>query len=219
MKQRIVFAAVLALLPGGLAQAQTAAKNAPSVTVTAHRLKVQTLIDRKVYTITGDLQATTGSAADVMNALPSVNVDPDGVVSLRGDTSVTILIDGKASAALSGAAQGLSPLQLPASDIDRIEVLNTPPAQYKAEGSGGVINIITKKRPRPGLSGTARASVGDRGRYALGLDLAYSSSFPAVSASGKTTASARPPTSGSRSTQPPRWPLRAPRPSTSTSTA
>jgi outer membrane receptor protein involved in Fe transport len=173
MKPRIVFVAVLALIPAGLAHAQKGAKDAPSVVVTAHRLKVQTLIDRKVYTITGDLQATTGSAADVMNALPSVNVDPDGVVSLRGDTNVTILIDGKPSAALSGAAQGLSLLQLPASDIDRIEVLNTPPAQYKAEGSGGVINIITKRRPRPGLSGSARASVGDRGRYAVGLDVAY----------------------------------------------
>ncbi len=173
MKLRIMSLAALALLPGALVQAQTLAKDAPRVVVTAHRLKVQTLIDRKVYTITGDLQATAGSAADVMNALPSVNVDPDGVVSLRGDTNVTILIDGKASAALSGAAQGLSLLQLPASDIDRIEVLNNPPAQYKAEGSGGVINIITRKHPRPGLSGTARASVGDRGRYALGLDVAY----------------------------------------------
>jgi outer membrane receptor protein involved in Fe transport len=179
MKQRIVSLAALALLPTAVAHAQTAhtaapaAKDAPSVVVTARRLKVQTLIDRRVYTITGDLQETTGSAADVMNALPSVNVDPDGVVSLRGDTNVTILIDGKASAALSGAALGLSLLQLPASDIDRIEVLNTPPAQYKAEGSGGVINIITRKHPRSGLSGTARASVGDHGRYALGLDGAY----------------------------------------------
>jgi outer membrane receptor protein involved in Fe transport len=141
--------------------------------VEAQRPKSETLLDRKVYTVSGNLQATTGSAADILNEVPSVNVDVDGNVSLRGDSNVTILIDGKPSAQFSGAAQGLSLLQFPASDIDRIEVLTSPPATLKAEGSGGAINIITKKHHKPGLSGTARASVGDHGRFVLGLDGAY----------------------------------------------
>jgi len=141
--------------------------------VEAQRPTTQTQLDRKVYTISGDLQAITGSAADILNQVPSVNVDVDGNVSLRGDANVTVLIDGKPSAQFSGAAQGLSLLQFPASEIDRIEVLTTPPATYKAEGSGGVINIITKKRRKAGFSGTARASVGDQRRYVLALDGAY----------------------------------------------
>jgi outer membrane receptor protein involved in Fe transport len=141
--------------------------------VTAQRPQAQTLIDRQVYTVTTDLQATTGSAADVLNNVPAVDVDADGNVSLRGDSNVTVLIDGEPSAQFAGATRGESLLQLQASDIDRIEVLTNPPAQYKAEGSAGVINIITKKTRKAGLSGTARASGGDAGRFVLGLDVNY----------------------------------------------
>ncbi len=143
------------------------------VVVTAQRPKTQTLIDRKVYAVSGNLQATTGSAADVLNEVPSVDVDPDGAVSLRGDPNVTVLIDGKPSAAFSGAAAGLSLLQFPASDIDRIEVMANPPSQFKAEGSGGVINIITKKDRKPGLTGSAQLSAGEYGRSVFGADASY----------------------------------------------
>ena len=159
-------------------QAHTAPAAAPDaagqdVVVTAQRPKTQTLIDRKVYAVSGNLQATTGSAADVLNEVPSVNVDPDGAVTLRGDPNVAILVDGKPSAAFSGAAAGLSLLQFPASDIDRIEVMANPPSQFKAEGSGGGINIITKKDRKPGLTGSARLSVGEYGRYVFGADASY----------------------------------------------
>jgi outer membrane cobalamin receptor len=146
---------------------------AQEVVVTAQRPKSQTLIDRKVYTVTGNLQATTGSAADVLNEVPSVDVDADGLVTLRGDPNVTILVDGKPSAAFQGAAAGLSLQQLSAADIDRIEVMATPPSQYKAEGSGGVINIITRKSRRPGFAGSARLSVGESGRAVFGADASY----------------------------------------------
>jgi len=159
------------------AHAQTASAGAGTtvqdVVVTAQRPDAQTLIDRKVYTVARDLQSTTGTAADVLNDVPSVAVDADGNVSVRGEPNVTILIDGKPSAQVSGAAAALSLLQLPASEIERIEVLTSPPAQYKAEGSGGVINIITRKSRKPGWSGDMRASGGDHGRYLLGLDGAY----------------------------------------------
>jgi outer membrane receptor protein involved in Fe transport len=167
----------VALAEAAVARGQTTPSDAPrtvqSVVVEAQRAKTQTLLDRKVYTVTGDLQSLSGSAADILNTVPSVNVDPDGGITLRGDSNVTVLIDGKPSAQFTGAAQGLSLLQLPASDIDRIEVLTSPPATYKAEGSGGVINIITRRRRQAGLSGTVRASIGDHHRYVLGLDGAY----------------------------------------------
>ena len=100
-------------------------------------------------------------------------MDSDGNVSLRGDGNVTILIDGKPSAQFSGATRGQSLLQFPASDIDRIEVLTNPPAWFKAEGSGGVINIITKKTRKAGLSGVAQASASEDGRFVLGLNANY----------------------------------------------
>ena len=157
------------------AAASTAAAppSVESVVVTAQKPQVQTLVDRKVYTVSADLLSTTGSAADILNTLPSVEVDADGALSLRGDTSVTVLVDGKPSAQLSGPAAGLGLLQFPASDIDRIEVMTTPPAQYKAEGSGGVINIITKRSRSAGLAGTAQLSLGDKRRFVSALNLSY----------------------------------------------
>ena len=151
---------------------------APSVSevvVTADAPPAQTLLDRKVYSLTNDLQATSGSAADVLNQVPSVAVDADGNVSLRGDGNVTILVDGKPSAQFTGSSRGLSLQQFSAGDIARIEVLTTPPAQFKAEGSGGVINIITKKTRRAGLSGSAQISAGEFGRMVAAVNGAYNS--------------------------------------------
>jgi len=131
------------------------------------------LIDRKVYTLFGELQKTTGTAADILNQIPSVDVDADGNVSLRGDANVTILVDGKPSAQFSGATRGLSLQQFPAQDIERVEVMTNPPARYKAEGSAGVINIITRKTRRAGLSGNANLSLGDKRRVVAGLSANY----------------------------------------------
>ena len=157
--------------------AAAATANAPpaveSVVVTAQKPQVQTLVDRKVYTVSAELLATTGSAADILNTLPSVEVDADGALTLRGDSSVTVLVDGKPSAQLSGPAAGLGLLQFPASDIDKVEVMTTPPAQYKVDGSGGVINIITKKSRSAGLAGTAQLSLGDMRRFVSAVNLSY----------------------------------------------
>src|SRR5882724_1463290 len=106
-----------------------------SVVVSAQRLTVETLVDRKVYNVTTDIQANFGTVSDVLSAIPSVDVDPDGIVSLRGDSNVLILIDGKPSALLSGSKAGDNLQSIPARDIERIEVLPTPPPQFKAEGS------------------------------------------------------------------------------------
>ncbi len=175
---RAYFGAGLALCfswcPIALAQEQSAGKaEVETVVVTAQAPQSQTLIDRKVYPVTNDLQSHFGSAADLLNNIPSVTVDTDGNVSLRNDSNVTILVDGKPSAQFSGSTAGLSLQQLSASDIDRIEIMTSPPASVKATGSGGVINIIMKKHRQAGFSGIVRASVGAEGRFVAGADLAY----------------------------------------------
>jgi outer membrane receptor protein involved in Fe transport len=183
MRRLAGYATLLALGGAGPAFAEEAAaakssgavKSVEEVVVTAETPPTQQLLDRKVYSISNDLQATSGSAADVLNNVPSVAVDADGNVSLRGDGNVTILVDGKPSAQFTGPSKGLSLQQFSASDIERVEVLTTPPAQYKAEGSGGVINIITKKTRKAGLSGSGQFSLGDQRRYVAALNGAYNS--------------------------------------------
>jgi outer membrane receptor protein involved in Fe transport len=119
------------------------------------------------------VQASFGSVGDVLSAIPSVDVDPDGLVSLRGDSSVLILIDGKPSALLSGSKAGDNLRSIPARDIERIEVLPTPPPQFKADGAAGVINIILRKKRPQGFAGTVQASLGDSGRAVGGADSSF----------------------------------------------
>ena len=146
-----------------------------AVVVTAPKLSVQTLIDRKVYSVTSDVQSTFGTLSDVLSVIPSVDVDPDGIVSLRGDSNVLILIDGKPSAQLSGPAAGDNLQSMPARDIERIEVLTTPPAQFKAEGAAGVINIVTRRQRPEGVAGSVQGSLGSGGRSVVGAAGSYSS--------------------------------------------
>lgn len=159
-----------------MAQAAPApGRNLDAVVVTAKAPDVQVLPDRKVYSIGADLQSATGTAADVLNDIPSVEVDADGNVALRGDPHVTILIDGKPQAQVQGANAGLGLTQLSASDIQKVEVMTNPPPQYKAEGSAGVINIITRHHAKPGLTGALQASAGGHQRLNLSAGAAYAS--------------------------------------------
>ena len=141
------------------------------VVVTGNRQETRTSIDSVSYSLANDLQATTGSLADALRNVPSVDVDPEGNVSLRGDGNVTILVDGRPSGILSGQGRGQAILQLPADQYARIEVMTNPSAAYSPEGSGGVINLITKPTaPRPGrqTTGSIRVNVGDDGRWNAG---------------------------------------------------
>ncbi len=159
----------LTVLPGAvLAQDKAAAAAATTtVTVTGKRADVVNKVDRKVYRVDKDLQATTGSAGDVLRNVPSVEVDTDGNISLRGDSSVTVLIDGKPSARMQGAGRGDALLSIPAGEVEQIEVITAPSAEFKPDGSGGIINIVTKKSHGPGSSGTLTAFAGNDGRYNL----------------------------------------------------
>ena len=134
------------------------------VVVTGERPAVETRVDRKIYNLSRELQATAGSAADVLRNLPSVSVDLDGNPSLRGDSDVQILIDGRLAPQFNDANRGDALQQLGADSIDRIEIITNPPANFKRDGSAGIINIITK-RPAGARTAAAQASVGSRGRY------------------------------------------------------
>jgi outer membrane receptor protein involved in Fe transport len=144
---------------------------------------VQTLIDRKVYTVTDDVQASFGALSDILTAIPSVDVDPDGNLTLRGDSNVLILVDGKPSPLFSGSKAGDNLQSFPAKDIERIEVLTTPPPQYRAAGAAGVINIVTRKRQAEGAAGSLQASKGEGGRSVVGADGGYRAGGLSVSLS------------------------------------
>ena len=154
--------AVPALAQQGGAQTANTAAADPSATTTVvvqgQRNDVSDRIDRRVYNIKDDPDSQSGTAGDVLDKLPSVTVTPSGAVALRG-ASVTVLIDGKYPVNGNNFTKTLA-----AADIDRIEVITNPSAQYDAEGTGGIINIITKKRHPFGLSGnvTVRGSTLDQ---------------------------------------------------------
>ncbi len=145
-----------------------------AIVITAEKLPVQTLIDRKVYTVTSDVQSTFGALSDILNVIPSVDVDPAGVVSLRGDSNVLILVDGKPSTLFSGGSAGDHLQSIPARNIERVEILTTPPAEFRAEGAAGVINIITRKKQPEGMAGSVQGSLGSGNRAVIGADASYS---------------------------------------------
>lgn len=169
-----VMTALLALaasVAAGQQPSGTTSTQAETVVVEVSKLPVQTFIDRRVYTLTDNLLTSFGTVSDVLADIPSVNVDSNGGITLRGDSSVLILIDGKPSTLFSGANPGAALQSLPAASIDRIEVLTTPPPQYQAAGAAGVINLVTRPRRATRDSVAARASLGNEGRAMGGADL------------------------------------------------
>jgi outer membrane receptor protein involved in Fe transport len=145
-----------------------------TVVVQGQKLNVESKIDRKIYSVPEDAQTTLGTLSDLLNVIPSVDVDPDGIVSLRGDTNVLILVDGKPATQLQGSKAGDNLQSISASDIERIEILTTPPAEFKAEGAAGVINIITRKRAaKESASASLTGSLGSGGRWLIGGNASY----------------------------------------------
>ncbi len=131
-------------------------------------------IDRQVYDVKSDIGSTNNSAADALNNVPSVSVDPDGTVSLRGSTNVQILVDGKPSAMLQGDNRGAALNALPSDDIESIEVINNPGAQFGNEGGGGpILNLVMRRNKRPGGVGVANVNGGSGGRYNSSVSGSY----------------------------------------------
>lgn len=128
------------------------------VVVTSERVPVQYQIDKKVIPVSRQITAASGTAVDVLENVPSVSVDIEGNVSLRGNSNFTVLVDGKPS--ILDASDILQ--QMPASVIENIEIITNPSAKYDPEGTAGIINIITKKNTGKGLNGVANLSVGSQ---------------------------------------------------------
>ncbi len=145
------------------------AEQIQEVEVVAERSQMQMQLDKRVFTVGKDLSNTGGNAEDVLENIPSVEVDIDGNVSLRGSSGVRILIDGKPSG-LTGP-EALKFLQ--ADQIERVEIVTNPSAKYDAEGEVGIINIILKKNRRQGLNGSVNANVGFPQNYGAGVNLNY----------------------------------------------
>ncbi len=131
------------------------------VSVTADRLDVEYKIDKKVVNVGQNLNTTGGTAVDALKNVPGVNVDNEGNVSIRGSSSFTVLIDGRPS--FLGSSEALK--QIPASSIDKIEVITNPSAKYDAEGTSGIVNVLLKKGGNSGLSGVVNASSGYNDKY------------------------------------------------------
>ncbi len=144
------------------------AKQLETVEIRAEKTSIDIKLDKKVYSVGKDIIVKGGTVSDVLDNVPSVAVDTEGNVSLRGNENVRILIDGKPSTAINiNDALRL----IPADAIDKVEVVTNPSARYDAEGGGGIINIILKKGKNQGLNGTFIASVGEPENTGLSANL------------------------------------------------
>ncbi|PSR14121.1 MAG: TonB-dependent receptor [Bacteroidetes bacterium] len=142
------------------------------IEVTAERAAVEFGLDRRVFNVEKDIASSGGTAEDLLRNIPSVTVDLDGNISLRGSSNIRILINGKPSALTGLDRQGFLQ-QLAAGTIERIEVLTNPSAKYDPEGMGGIINIIMKQQNRQGFNVQTSVNVGTNDKYNGNLNLNY----------------------------------------------
>lgn len=134
------------------------------VNITAEKRVMELKVDKKVFNVEKNTTTAGGSATDVLQNVPSVSVDVDGNVNLRGKGNVTVLIDGK-PATLLGSDVTSALQSLPAASIESVEVITNPSAKYDAQGTTGIINIVTKKDGRFGINGNVSAGAGTRDKY------------------------------------------------------
>ncbi|WP_432672500.1 TonB-dependent receptor domain-containing protein [Flavobacterium sp. SM2513] len=127
---------------------------------------VEIKLDKKVYNVGQDMMVKGGTVSDVLDNVPSVSVDVEGNVSLRGNDNVRILIDGKPSG-LGGINIAEALKLIPAETIDKVEVITNPSARYDAEGGGGIINIVLKKGKNLGVNGTVTTTLGNPDNYGI----------------------------------------------------
>ncbi|HWW71975.1 MAG TPA: TonB-dependent receptor plug domain-containing protein, partial [Duganella sp.] len=141
----------------------------PTVTVTAKKEPVVKKLDKTVYDVSNMPRAANGSAQDVLQSTPEISVSADGKISVKGNTQVTVLVDGKPTAITSGSGdERAAALQtMSGADIASVEVITNPSAAYNANG-GAIVNIVLKRNRKPGAHAQIQASAADQGLWNVG---------------------------------------------------
>jgi len=156
----------------GTIKIEQAAVALGEVEVAAERSQMQLKLDRRVFNVGKDLSSAGANAVDILDNLPSITVDTEGNVSLRGSNSIRILINGKPSS-LAGAGDLAALRRMQGDMIERIEVITNPSARYEAEGEAGIINIILKKEEDKGLNGSFGLTAGTPENYGASYSLNF----------------------------------------------
>jgi hypothetical protein len=142
------------------------------VEVIGEKTEIEIKLDKTVYNIGKDLTLKGSSVSDVLDNLPSIEVDIEGNVSLRGNESVRILINGKPSG-LVGISSNEALKQFPSESVEKVEVITSPSARYNAEGTAGIINIVLRKNKLAGLNGSLTLNSGDPKRYGVSANVNF----------------------------------------------
>ena len=142
------------------------------VEVIGEKTEIQIKLDKTVYNIGKDLTLKGSSVSDVLDNLPSIEVDIEGNVSLRGNQSVRILINGKPSG-LVGISSNEALKQFPSESVEKVEVITSPSARYNAEGTAGIINIVLRRSKLAGLNGSLSLNSGDPKRYGASANINF----------------------------------------------
>jgi len=153
----------------GIIHLKPAVLQGEDVTVEAERVAVEYQIDKKVINVDQHYTAVSGTAVDVLENVPSVSVDVEGNVSLRGSENFTVLVDNRPTVLEPSDAL----MQIPSSSIKHIEIITNPSAKYDPDGTSGIVNVITKKRSMDGASGIANISGGLNDKYGVDFLLNY----------------------------------------------
>lgn len=139
------------------------------VVVSTERSTMEFKLDKRVFNVGSDLSSTGASALELLNNIPSVSVNIEGQISLRGSQGVQILINGKPSVLASSENNALG--SITADMIERVEVITNPSAKYEAEGTSGIINIVLKKEEKKGLNGSVSINTGIPDNHSIGISL------------------------------------------------
>ncbi len=148
------------------------AKLLDEVEVVAERNQMELKMDKRVFNVDKDLTNVGANAAEILDNIPSVTVDIEGNIALRGSENVRVLIDGKPSAITGGSTADVL-RQFQGNMIEKVEIITNPSSRYDAEGEVGIINIILKKEKQKGINGSVEAVVGYPDNYRLAYNLNY----------------------------------------------
>ncbi len=148
------------------------AESLDEVSIIAEKTTVEIKLDKKIYNVGKDLTVRGGTVSDVLDNVPSVSVDVEGNVALRGNENVRILINGKPSG-LVGLSGSDALRQLPAESIEKVEVITSPSARYESEGTAGILNIILRRSKLQGLNGAINSNIGYNPRAGISGNINY----------------------------------------------